>query len=189
MKPGNTLVLLLLLVFTLSCSAGNSDIETVKQLMNEYFPGQKKLNNQTEQEYKWGDFNGDGIKDILVLFRPEFNPVETDRFKVSKPWVYPWSKSSKKLYKSIAIFNGSKSGWNSDAANVFVLLDTVGVLETPSFKLILSKTTDKDYTSHSQMLPVKVKGDLVIIPTEAGIDTYIYWDRNEYKLYEPEEMP
>ncbi len=35
----------------------------------------------------------------------------------------------------------------------------------------------------------KVNGDIIILPTEAGIDTYVYWDSDSYKLHIPEEEP
>lgn len=192
MKFNNTFMLLSLFIFTLSCSANNgvnTDAKTVKQLMDDYFPTYKSGSNHRKLEYKLGDFNGDGIIDVLVLFQPGFRPAETVQLKISKPWRYPGSESVKKHSKSIAIFNGSRSGWKSDKIRVYVLLDNIGVLETPSFKLLLSKTADKNYAEHNEILPVKSKSDLIIIPTEAGIDTYIYWDKNEYKLFEPDEIP
>lgn len=36
---------------------------------------------------------------------------------------------------------------------------------------------------------LKAVGDLLIIPTPAGIDTYLYWDGKKFVHYWPEEMP
>ncbi len=136
-----------------------------------------------------GDFNGDGINDFAVVFLPVADVIETNRLKVTKLWSYPDSAASEKNHKSLLIFHGSKGGWLSDDDRVFVFLDQSGALETPSFELLISRVKDKDYKNNISYLPVVIKSDLIILPTEAGIDTYIYWDKGEYKLYEPEEMP
>ena len=68
------------------------------------------------------------------------------------------------------------------------MLDYTGAHETPFFELIVSHVGDNDYKNNISYLPVKLKMDLIVIPTEAGIDTYIYFDKDGYKLFEPEEM-
>jgi hypothetical protein len=72
---------------------------------------------------------------------------------------------------------------------VFALLDNSGVLETPSFQLLVKKKHAQGYRQHQGGLPVKHTGDLIILPTESGIDTYIYWDKTTYKLHVPKETP
>ena len=105
------------------------------------------------------------------------------------PWVYPSTEKSKKYHRSLVIFQKTSNNWLTDKTRVFTMLDTTGVLETPSFKLLVSYKSNKDYSEHASMLPVKTNSDLIILPTEAGIDTYIYWDKDTYKLFEPEEIP
>ncbi len=36
---------------------------------------------------------------------------------------------------------------------------------------------------------LKSKGNLIVIPTGAGIDTYLFWNGERFEYYEPEEMP
>jgi len=192
MKRRYLFALLPIFLSPLSCSANNGDkntIKTVNTLMEYYLSSHVKPGNNNQYDYKLGDFNGDGVEDMVVLFKPVSKPGETTQLKVSAPWVYPGSKPSSEYHKSIAIFNGSKESWKSDKTRVFVLLDNLGVLETPSFELLVSKKTDKDYTGHVDMLPIKLTNDLIVLPTEAGIDTYIYWEKGSYHLFEPEEMP
>jgi len=190
MKYIYILISLPILLIPLSCSAGISgnNSETVVKLLNYFFPEQKKLNN-TKPIFKLGDFNGDGLEDITVLFKPTSKPIETSQLKVSMPWVYPSTKTSKKYHRSLVIFQKAGNNWLTDKTRVFTMLDTTGVLETPSFKLLVSYKKDKDHSEHTSMLPVKTNNDLIILPTEAGIDTYIYWDKDTYKLFESEEIP
>ena len=72
---------------------------------------------------------------------------------------------------------------------VYVLLEKSGVLETPSFQLMQKNKSDPDYSQIQAMLPVKNAGDLIVLPTEAGIDTYIYWYKTSYRLFTPDEVP
>ncbi|MFK5913443.1 MAG: hypothetical protein QM484_03640 [Woeseiaceae bacterium] len=180
-----------LLLLTLSCSAENNtnNSATVVKLINTFLSKQVTLKKNASPSFKLGDFNGDGLEDIAVLFTPISKPIESAQIKVSTPWIYPSTIQSKKYHKSLAVFQSAGGDWLSDKTRIFIMLDTSGVLETPSFKLLVSNKSDKDYKEHKNMLPVKTNNDLIILPTEAGIDTYIYWDKGTYNLFEPEEMP
>ena len=185
----NLLFIVLAFILPLSCSAESSmsaNQETVTKLLNTFFP---ELKQSKKPNYKLGDFNGDGLEDIVVLFTPQSKPAETKQLKVLMPWVYPTTKKTDKYRQSLVIFQKTNSQWVSNETHVYALLDTNGVLETPSFQLLTTSNKDKDYASHASMLPIKTKNDLIILPTEAGIDTYVYWDKDTYTLFEPEEMP
>lgn len=178
-----------ILLMPLSCSAESNmsaNQETVTKLLNTFFP---ELKQSKTPNYKLGDFNGDGLEDIVVLFTPQSKPTETKQLKVLTPWVYPTTKKTDKYRQSLVIFQRTMNQWVSNETRVYALLDTNGVLETPSFQLLTTSNKDKDYASHASMLPIKTKNDLIILPTEAGIDTYVYWDKDTYKLFEPEEIP
>ncbi|HFD32488.1 MAG TPA: hypothetical protein ENJ28_07290 [Gammaproteobacteria bacterium] len=187
MKYIYTLISILMLLTPLSCSADTTgnNLETVNKLLNHYFPNQQKQNN-SKVVFKTGDFNGDGLEDIVALFKPKSKPAETSQLRVSTPWSY---SPDKKYHRSLVIFQKAGSDWFSGKTQVFALLATTGVLETPSFKLIVSDKSDKDYREHTSMLPLKTNNALIILPTEAGIDTYVYWDKVKYTLFEPEEIP
>lgn len=115
--------------------------------------------------------------------------VKSAKVNAVKLWDYPGLNAKDKMHKSLAVFHGSKKGWHSDDIQAYVFLDNTGALETPLFELIVSKRNDKDYKENISFLPVKVKTDLIVISTEAGIDTYLFWNDASYQLYEPEEMP
>jgi len=194
MKYLNRLFVLSIISATLSLSCNASDkmednAGLVNSLAKKLISSKVALDFSKKSEVLQGDFNGDGIDDIAAVFLPVSDIKGTDKLKVIKLWNYPGQVSSGKQHKSIVIFHGSKSGWLSDATQGFVLLDTTAALETPSFKLLISRVSDKDYRNHASYLPVKLKSDLIIVPTEAGIDTYIYWDKGSYKLFEPDEIP
>lgn len=118
------------------------------------------------------------------------NDIEISKqVKTSHPWSFSNNGTESRYHKSLAILHGGRKNWESKETQVFGLLDKTMVLETPSFKLIVKKHTDKDFARHQAVLPLKSNCDLIILPTEAGIDTYVYWDNISYKLYVSEEMP
>lgn len=181
--------ILLILFLPLSCSSETSisnNSQTVSSLFDHFLPG---LNKNIKPNFKLGDFNGDGNEDIVVLFTPKSKPSETKQLKVMTPWVYPSTEPSNKYRKSLVIFHKTDGKWISDKTKAYVFLNSNGALETPSFKILTINKKDKNYSLHASMLPIKTSNDLIILPTEAGIDTYLYWDKNTYKLLEPEEMP
>lgn len=177
---------------SLSCNAENNvdkNIELVDSLIKKLISTKAILNDSKASNIQKGDFNGDGMDDLAAVFLPVSDISDSNKLKTIRLWNYPDQISSDKSHKSLVIFHGSKGGWLAGATQIFVLLDSTGALETPSFELLISRTADKDYKNHSSYLPAEVKADLIIVPTEAGIDTYIYWDKTSYKLFEPEEMP
>ncbi len=180
------------LMLSLPCNAeNNTDVnaELINSLVKKYVSENAIVDLKKPLNILQGDFNGDGINDFAVVFLPVTGVVETNRLKVTKLWNYPESVANVKLHKSLIIFHGSKGGWLSDETKVFVFLDQTGVLEAPSFKLLISRVKDKDYKNNISYLPVVIQSDLIILPSEAGIDTYIYWDKGVYILYEPDEIP
>ena len=54
---------------------------------------------------------------------------------------------------------------------------------------MVKRKADKEYFRIQASLPARHTGDLIVLPTEAGIDTYIYWDQTKYRLYVPTETP
>lgn len=184
MKYIRLLLFFYLALLSISCDA-DSDLNQkfVDNLMNHFFPNN---NNSGIISYKTGDFNGDGLQDIVVLFKPTKIPDKHTNMHILTPWNY---NNSEVLHRSLVIFNNPGKTWEFNKTHVFLLLDKTGVLETPSFQLLISKFNSKTYNSHASYLPVKTKSDLIILPTESGIDTYIYWNKNTYQLFEPEEIP
>ncbi len=184
------MILPLLLLFTLSCSAKTNstpDTKTVKAIIKHFFNSTAPKNKK--DFYISGDFNHDGFADLAILFIPSNKTKFYKQVNIERPWLHDSTKAFGKPHLSLALVNGNANGFISKNTSVFALMDYSGVLETPSFRLILKKTKDKDYKESAMMLPIKINSDFIILPTEAGIDTYLYWDKNKYVLHSPEEEP
>ena len=186
------ILLIITAIIPVSCNASDSNDDKtvdVSKLVKKYISPKIVIGPDIASSVINGDFNGDGVIDLAMLFLPVSEMTASNNLNVSKLWQYPGSVSSAGFHKSLAIFHGSESEWLSGDTQVYVLLDDTGALETPSFKLLVSHVGDKDYKDNALYLPVKLQSDLIIIPTEAGIDTYIYWHQGRYQLFEPDEMP
>jgi cyanate lyase len=57
--------------------------------------------------------------------------------------------------------------------------------------MLQSKVIKKDKIQFIEEadLSSKANGDIILIPTEAGIDSFIYWDGLAYQLYEIIDVP
>lgn len=191
MKP-LYLFLLSFLVLSLSCSAKDDakhDAKTAQDIIAHYFTAKASVSHSHRPSFVTGDFNGDGVMDMAVLFRPAPTVTTSRQVLASTPWTFPGSVQADTYQTSLAIFNGSRDGWLSPDIKVFALLDKSGSLQTPSFQMMVKRKTDKEYAHLQGLLPAKHPGDLIVLPTEAGIDTYIYWNHTTYKLHVPVETP
>lgn len=192
MKIAINLILAIALMLPWQCGASDKrpiDGNSVRAVMQHYFSADVKLGVDRPPFYVSGDFNDDGLQDIAVLFYPKADQMRSSQLHPSGPWSPNGKKQSDEFHKSLAIINGPRDGWQSPEAKVFILLDTSGVLETPSFQLILKKKSEDDHGRYLKKISVRKAGDLIILPTEAGIDTYLYWDDSLYRLHQPEEEP
>jgi len=179
-------------VLVLGLNAGISramDAETIRTLVSNYFGSASQVSETRRPYHVSGDFNGDGIQDVAVLFKPGNGMKPSMQVTISSPWVIDVKDPKLNFHTSLAIINGHTEGLMSTRTSVFALLDQSGVLETPSFRLMVVKRTNVDYQQYRARLPVKTTGDILILPTEAGIDTYVYWDKGSYQLYVPKRLP
>ena len=186
------LIILSFLILPLSCSAGDqseSDAQTARNVIAHYFTTKANISHTHHPSFVTGDFNGDGITDIAILFQPAKTVTTSRQVQTSTPWAFPGSVQSDAYQTSLVIINGTSGGWFSPDTKVYALLDKSGSLQTPSFQLAVKRKSDKEYTHLQAMLPVKHTGDLIVLPTEAGIDTIIFWDRTKYNLHVPVETP
>lgn len=194
----NTICKLALLsgvLWTCACTATGNGVDLMRQareLVHHYIGVDAEVDSGHKVAVQVGDFNGDGKKDLAVLFLPRTKPSAGDRLSVTKPWVYlEGTGIATDGYKmSLALFHGgSASTFEPADGRAYCLLDQSGALETPSFELLVTQKSDPDYAAQAGALPAVPAGDLIVLPTEAGIDTYVYWNGSEYALFEPEEMP
>lgn len=181
-----------LVLFGISCSANQPlsiNRTLVSQLLQQNLSADAKLAESVNDPFKAGDFNGDGLDDIAALFTFDTKPESSTELKVMMPWDTQQQNTQAGYRTGLAILHGNGEPWLSGKKQTFALLDTVGVLETPSFELWVQRKTDEGYDAVRSMLPTAVAGDLIILPTEAGIDTYLYWQEGSYTFFAPDEMP
>lgn len=125
------------------------------------------------------DVNGDGTKDNIKLIK------NLKKGCVVKKAFSPWTDGAEKkdiTLRSSAIIIATKN-------KMHILYDD----ETPS--ILDTSAIDKITTIPRSIISKEVsdlkaaKGDVVIIPTESGIDSYLYWDRIQYQTFFPNEEP
>ena len=139
------------------------------------------------------DLNGDNSEDtVFVVNSLSLGKGKLDKFTVVCPWPYYGEGVSPN-----SLLSGSKislvislSSQNS-AVHDFILHDSnsPSVLDTEAAReLSVSKVSALDAEVKGELLK-RTKGELIVVPTEAGIDTYIYWDGKTFVVYEPSEAP
>jgi len=200
MKLYTKFIVLPLLLIALSCNAeDNTSINnsTVKKLMAHYFGDTAKIiknNDNPFNYYLTGDFNGNGLTDIVVVFQPKGIPEENEQVKIYKPWNQFYEdgffKKNKSIHTSLVIFNAnSDENWFSKNTTIFVQLAFSGELEAAPSKASIMIKGSNEHNDSRNYLPKNATNDIIIIPSDAAIDTYFYWDKDFYKFYVTNEMP
>lgn len=136
------------------------------------------------------DVDGDGKTDVVELVNISKN---TQSLPPVITFITPWVLTGETAEKSHQLKNGSHNNvlvtfGNSKQflihdVNAFSLLDTDAAQEinvTPN-----SELNGLDLPE----LSAQAKGDVIVVPTEAGIDTYLYWNGATFQSYEPSELP
>ena len=144
-----------------------------------------------------GDFNGDARQDLLLLvhLKQAQGGLPKD-VVVLNPWGYEKKDSQGASDLALAIIHGAGAGWDSAAppAGKYLLRDRE-YFSTPTWDgptpegTSLLSLRKKRPGNRAEAAPRMAKGDAIMIPTEAGIDIYLYWDGKTYKIYEPAEEP
>jgi len=141
-----------------------------------------------------GDFNGDQMDDQLLVVKADGKISELpSNVRVVRPWPLNDGETAGDTLShgasvNLAVVHGTANGAQQQ---VFALHDdnSVSILDAPAAETI-SAVKLKDVSSLNEpKLAAAAKGDLLVVPTEAGIDTYVYWDGATYKVFAPEEEP
>lgn len=175
--------------------------QVVQQILNHYLPGSVihrgtgSHDASSELVFKQADFNGDGRQDLVILITPVELPVNHKQIIISRPWHLTAKEvtaeaPSKPYRTSLLIVQPSESGWLAADTRVDLLVDSQGIMETPSFELLVKYKSTEDVTTCAAVFPHAVQSyDVLILTTEAGIDTCIYWNGTRFDLYQPDEIP
>jgi hypothetical protein len=139
-----------------------------------------------------GDFNGDGRADMVAFVRAERShgamPGDVQVLR-------PWSRSGEDLPGDLtpgadvmlAIVHGST---DTGSGAGFLLYDpeSASILDAEAARKAF--VVDRGGASGlDDELGRLARGDVLVIPTEAGIDTFLYWDGSTYRALQPLEYP
>lgn len=125
------------------------------------------------------DVNGDGIKDNLKLIK------NLKKGCIVKKAFSPWTDGAEK--KDITLRSSAIIIATKNKMHIIYDDETPSILETSAIDKI---TTVPRSIISKEVSDLKVaKGDVVIIPTESGIDSYLYWDGIQYQTFFPNEEP
>lgn len=139
----------------------------------------------------YGDFNGDGRLDTLMMVSvSEIGPLTAEAV-LHSAWPYYGEQSvSPDLSHGgpIALVVGENL---LDRFQLHIIYDPnpVSVLSTQAAEGIFIVSSADWQNPAWQEVDGEAKGDLVVIPTEAGIDSYLFWDGNAYRSLQVIEMP
>jgi hypothetical protein len=136
------------------------------------------------------DIDGDGKTDVVEL-------VNISKNTKSLPPVItlstPWALTDEPTEKSPQLKNGSHNNVLVTFGNSkqFLIHDVnaVSLLDTDAAQEISVASNSELEGLDLSELSAQAKGDVIVVPTEAGIDTYLYWNGATFQSYEPSELP
>lgn len=177
-----SLFLPLSLLFVVSCSASGEDSSAI----NKFLINPHELSPKSIQI----DFDGDGIPDKVLVTGLKGSAIELSKIDtLVRPWQFNQSQvntsdlsaGSKKNF--FIVLSKTNAGYVVSDANPISILDTEAAQEL--FTVKKSELNEMGLST----IAGKTKGDLLGIPTEAGIDTYLYWNGKTFISFEPLEVP
>lgn len=130
-----------------------------------------------------GDFNGDGNKDAMAVVRFDSKTSFPKEVKVLKPWGESQLQAPPRP-RALAIVH--KKG--TQTINQFILLGDAPDSWSREWHDMGLEILDRGKVQEA--LPSVIpKGDVIQMFTQAGIDTFLYWDGETYQIFEPDEEP
>jgi hypothetical protein len=147
--------------------------------------------------YYWtGDFNGDKITDLLLMVRLKGSTSALPKDVV----VLSFWKASTQLNPlpqapelALAIIHGGGAGWSAAPTGKYVIYGrdffSSPMWESTITKSLISVRHKGSKKSRVAGPPATAKGDSISLATEAGINTFVYWNGKTYRLFEPAETP
>lgn len=139
-----------------------------------------------------GDFDGDGAPDLLAVVTVRGMAGD---LPAGVHLVLPWPPNAE-VVPSDNLAQGSRVGLlvipaAGNATEAYLLHDAnpISILDTEA-ALELSVVPHSELSALEEPeLENRARGDVIVVPTEAGIDTYLYWDGSTYRSFEPAEEP
>ena len=129
------------------------------------------------------DFNADRLTDTLSVVN--FSDIKhPEDYKIVDPWSGNNNVKPGEKYAIIISHRGKAQRFLFHDSSFFAT--PVWLSGKPPVRII--KKSSKDYSAWKKDVPA-LRGDVVLIGTEAGIDILLYWNGREYKLFWPDEEP
>src|SRR4030095_347113 len=147
--------------------------------------------------YLTGDFECDGMQDIVIVVR-----IKEQRSALPKDvrLLNPFYSSPKVTFPqnpaaetklALAIIHGCKT---PQTAAKFLLIGEAPVLvfdnarrsDPDSSKDLLELMSKRGKRRRGQTFPPRAKGDVILLGTQVGSDSPLYWDGKTYRWEEPE---
>ena len=149
------------------------------------FAARKPISNDQKT-----DIDGDGKSDVVELVNI------SNKIQVLPPaitLITPWALTDGTADKSPQLKNGSHNNVLISFGNSkqFLIHDVnaVSLLDTDAAQEINITPNSELEGLELPELSAQAKGDVIVVPTEAGIDTYLYWNGVTFQSYEPSELP
>jgi len=152
------------------------------------------ISERFKQQQAEFDFNGDGVEDSIYYTDVVGDISDLSSVSLFQPWL-KMDDQKQGAKTAIVIIHGSSLLADGSLAVVGPLpavihdKNDISVLDTAA--MLQSEVIKKDLIAQLEEpeLSARAKGDVILIPTEAGIDSFIYWDGSSYQLYEVIDMP
>lgn len=150
-------------------------------------------NPRFKAPYATADLDGDGKADAVYLVsvaKASSTAVLAQDVKVVSGLFYsqPLGARAEKLAIAILLVNNQKfliTGYEGDGVTDFFDSPMWGEKTAP---LSIAKRGSKDFRDF-QAQEKRIKNDILVVGTEAGIDTALYWNGKTFALFAPIEEP
>ena len=183
-----SLLLVLLIPTIISCSQDDQASTSIWLQVFEKLQDDFSISNRFPQHHSAYDFNGDGLADT-IYYTDVINDISgLSSVVLFQPWLIT-DTQEQGAKTAIVIIHGSSSLVEGSVPVVIHDKNDISVLDT--LAMLQSEVIEKEMIAQLQEpeLSARAKGDIILIPTEAGIDSFIYWDGSSYQLYEVIDIP
>jgi len=162
--------------------------------VSQLFGSRVQANDRFAAPFATGDFDGDGTPDavylVTILPQSADHKLASDVTVISKLFgLAPLGPRGESLALAILQDGGKRkfllTGYQSEGVS--------GYFESPIWSgipvpLAVAKRGSKSFAEFQQQ-EKKIRHDILVVGTEAGIDTALYWTGKSYAIFRPVEEP
>lgn len=140
----------------------------------------------------FGDFDADGAQDHVMLVKTSsLSPSELANSNVNVAWPYYGEGEPPAPPDGGPVTLLITNAYKTDKKARFLIVDPnpISILATEASTEMFVATRNGSNETVWAEVGDAVAGDVLVIPTEAGIDSYLYWDGEKYTSLEVLEIP